>query len=113
MGEERMSVDRDRLFRELRRSLSLLAADGETALAGLPDGCCKPDELALDFYYIRECVVSNFGPDLPADLVAALARVEEAFSRISRDTWTEEAVRSHPAWAAIREQARASLGLLD
>jgi hypothetical protein len=108
-----MGVDRDWLFRELRHSLSLLAAEGEAALAGLPEGCCKPDELAIDFDHFRECVVGNFGSELVSDLVAALDQVEVALGRVPQDAWTEEAIRSHPAWAAIREPARLSLGLLD
>src|SRR5687767_185162 len=40
-----MDVDRDWLRRSLREQLELLAAPGEHALARLPDGCVKADEL--------------------------------------------------------------------
>jgi hypothetical protein len=108
-----MGLDRDWLFRELRRSLALLAADGDTALAGLPYGCCKPDELALDFDNFRAAVVGNFASELPPDLLATLAEVDDAFVRAPGDAWSEEAVLSHPAWAVIRERAGAALALLD
>ncbi len=42
-GERVTNVNRQWLFRELRHSLSLLAADGDAALAGVPDGDCKPE----------------------------------------------------------------------
>jgi hypothetical protein len=106
-------VDRDWLFRELRRSVALLAADGATALAGVPDGCCKADELALDFDNFQSAVVGNFAAELPAELVAALTDVDAALDAIRGDGWSEEAVRSAPEWAAVRERAGAALGLLD
>jgi len=106
-------VDREWLFRELRHSLSLLAADGDTTLAGVPDGCCKPDELALDFDNFHVAVVGNFAAELPPDLVAALAEVDAAFGPIAGDGWSEEAVRSAPDWATVRERAGVALGLLD
>jgi hypothetical protein len=89
-------VNREWLFRELRRSLSLLAAEGATALAGMPDGCCKPDELALDFDNFGVAVVGNLATELPPALVTALAAVDAAFGPIHGDGWSEEALRSAP-----------------
>jgi hypothetical protein len=106
-------VNREWLFRELRCSLTLLATDGNTSLAGAPDGSCKPDELALDFHYAREAVVGNFAAELPPELVAALAAVDAAFSTIAGNGWSEEAVRSAPEWAVVRQRAGVALGLLD
>jgi hypothetical protein len=106
-------VNREWLFRSLRDSLRLLAADGETALDGVPDGCCKPDELALDFDNFRAAVVGNFAAELPPELMAALAEVDAAFGPIAEDGWSEEAVRSAPEWAAVRERAGVALRLLD
>jgi hypothetical protein len=67
------NINREWLFRELRRSLSLLAADGSTALAGVPDGCCKPDELSLEFDNVKSAVLGNFATELPTVLLASLA----------------------------------------
>jgi hypothetical protein len=112
-GRAMCDINRDALFRQLRHSLVLLAADGSTALAGLPDGCCKPDELALDFDHARTCVVGNYGDELPQALTGALIEVDAAFRGMPRDCWSEEAVRSSPFWAIVRERARQALGLLD
>lgn len=107
------TVDREWLFRELRRSLALLAADGDAALAGVPDGCCKPDELALDFDNFRAAVVGNFAAELPPELVSALAAVDAAFGPIKGDAWSEAAVRSAPEWATVRERAGVAFRWLD
>lgn len=104
-------VNREWLLRGLCQSLVLLAADGETALAGVPDGCCKPDELALDFDDYRQAVVGNFRGELPPELVAALAAVDAAFDAVHGDGWSDEAVRSSPEWATIRERAGLALAV--
>jgi hypothetical protein len=106
-------VNREWLFRQLRHSLSLLAADGDTALASMPEACCKPDELALDFDNFRTAVVSNFIAELPPELVAALAEVDAALNPITGAGWSEEAVRFAPEWGAVRQRAAVALGLLD
>jgi hypothetical protein len=51
-----MLVDRDWLRRSLREELKLLAAPGDEALARLPKGCMKADELALDFDNFLSCI---------------------------------------------------------
>jgi hypothetical protein len=107
------SVDREWLFRELRRSLRLLAADGDAALAGVPDGCCRPDELALDFDNFRSAVVGNFADELPSELVAGLAEVDVALAGIQGEGWSEEAMRTTAEWAAVRAAAAGALGRLD
>jgi hypothetical protein len=107
------SVDREWLFRELRRSLALLAMDGDAALAGVPDGCCKPDELALEFDNFRTATVGNFADELPTELVDALASVDAALAAIPRGGWSEEAVRLAPEWAAVRERAGVAVVLLE
>src|SRR5262245_51964691 len=112
-GGAPMGLGRDRLFGGLVPLPSLLAAGGHAPLARLPEGCCKPDELALDFDNFRAAVVGNFASELPPRALAALAEVNDAFGRVPRDAWSEEAVRSHPAWAVIRERAGVALALLD
>ncbi len=106
-------VNREWLFRELRQSLRLLAANGVVALAGMPDGCCKPDELALDFDNFWAAVVGNFAAELPPELVSAHAAVDAAFGIIRDDGWSEESVRSSPEWATVRQKAGVALALLD
>jgi hypothetical protein len=106
-------INREWLFRELRRSLTLLAAEGDTALTGVAAGCCKPDELALDFDNFRAAVIGNFATELPPALATALADVDAAFGLITGDGWSETAVRSAPEWATVRQRARMALRLLD
>ncbi|MEO2090450.1 MAG: hypothetical protein ABGY75_13270 [Gemmataceae bacterium] len=109
-----LSADhRDWLFRELRNYLELLAADGSTALAGVPDGCNKPSELALMFDNFRSAVVGNFAAELPPELLAALAGVDAALDRIPRHGWTDEAVRSAPEWQAVRDEATVAVQHLN
>jgi hypothetical protein len=100
------SVNREWLFRELRRSPRLLAADGDAALVEVPDGCCKSDELAMDFDNFRSTVVGNVADSLPSELLAGLAEVDAALSGIHREDWSEEAVRTAPEWAAVRRGCR-------
>lgn len=106
-------VDREWLFASLRESLRLVAADGATALASLPDGCCKADELALDFDNFRSAVVGNFAAELPSELVAALTAVDAAIDLVIDDGWSERAVLSAPEWEEIRQRAAVALKLLD
>ena len=83
------------------------------ALAGAPEGSCKPDELALGFDNFRAAVIGNFAAELPPRLVAALSEVDAALGPIAGDGWSEEAVRSSTEWAAVRERAGVVLELLD
>jgi hypothetical protein len=105
-------VSRKSLFCQLRVAIRLLAADGDAALAGVPDGCFKPDEMALDFHYAREAAVVNFAADLPSGAVAALAKLDAAFGPIVGDGWLAEAVRSAPEWIEVRGRARIALAFL-
>lgn len=107
------SIDREWLFRELRRSLFLLVADGGATLARLPDGCCKPDELALDFENFHSAVIGNFADELPSEPAAVLVEVDAALDGIKSEGWSEEAVRNAPEWAAVRRAAASALGRLD
>jgi hypothetical protein len=108
-----MDVDREWLRRSLREQLELLAAPGDKALARLPDGCVKADELALDFDNFYQAYIGNFGSELSADARAALGAIDESFNRMSdpanAELWTDEAVATHPAWSEVRRQASRAL----
>lgn len=110
-----MDVDRDWLRRSLREQLELLAAPGDQALARLPDGCVKADELALDFDNFYQAYVGNFGDELSSDARAALDAIDESFDRMSgpvnAELWTNDAVTTHPAWLQVRAQAARALKL--
>src|SRR4051812_11910536 len=110
-----MDVDRDCLRRSLREQLELLAAPGEQALARLPEGCVKADELALDFDNFYQAYVGSFGGELSPEAQAALCAIDESLNRMSgpanAELWTEEAVATHPAWSEVRAQASRALEL--
>ncbi len=112
-----MDVDRDWLRRSLREQLEVLASPADQALARLPDGCAKADELALDFDHYYHAYVGNFGDELAPDVRAALALIDRLFDRMSgaanAELWTDEAVAAHPAWLEVRGQAARALKLLD
>lgn len=112
-----MNVDREALRRMLREQLELLAAPADQALAGVPDGCVKADELALDFDNDYRAYVSNCGEELSPEALAALRSIDELFDRMSRarnpELWTEDAVKAHPAWSDVRRKAAVALKLLD
>ena len=113
------AVDDDcKVFRRrLREQLELLAAPADQSLAGVPDGCVKADELALDFDNDYDAYVSNWGEKLSPEALAALRSIDELFDRMSDtrnpELWTEEAVKAHPAWSDVRRQAALALRLFN
>ena len=110
-----MNIARDWLRRSLREQLELLAAPGDQALARLPDGCVKADELALDFDNFYQAYLENFGDELSPDARAALDAIGKSFDRMSglvnAELWSDQAVATHPAWLQVRGQAAQALEL--
>lgn len=108
-----MDIDREWLRRSLREQLELLAAPADHALARLPEGRVKADELALDFDNFYQAYVGNFGSELSPHARAALRAIDESFDRMSgpanAQLWTDEAVATHPAWSEVRRQASRAL----
>ena len=94
---------------EFRDTVEALAADGDTALARLPDNCCKADELACQFDDLRLPFLALFSAHLSASekrLIEDLDGLLEAMSGPQHsELWTEDAVRQHPAWAKVRQKA--------
>jgi len=86
----------------LRDALQALAAPGDVALALVPDGMVKADELALDFDNFGRAALESLESELTQaqrESLVAVDRVLDAMSRARhRDLWTEEAVRTHPKW---------------
>ncbi|MCB9892123.1 MAG: hypothetical protein H6833_10785 [Planctomycetes bacterium] len=111
-----MTVDVEWITRELQSSLRLLAADGPEALACLPDGCLKADELALDYDNFLHAYLGNVGDVVSSAQRAALLRVDELLTAMSGShrahLWTDDAVRRDARWAAVRAAAREALGTL-
>ena len=109
-------VDHDWILSELRRSLRGLASDGPQALATVPDGCVKADELALDFANFLTAALGNFPSEFTPAQRTALESVNRRLGMMSGlgqpELWTDEAVRSHPVWSEVRVIAREAARLL-
>lgn len=96
---------------QLERAVLALAQPPEVQLALFPDFVCKADELALDFEDgLYELVGHEDG--ITAGQRAALDALDGLITGMSGERnasfWTEEALRSHPTWEAIRSAARAA-----
>jgi hypothetical protein len=108
-----MSVDRQWLEQSLRTALRALAMPGELSLHSQPDEIAKADELALDFDNYHRAFVGNFAPEMLPAQVAALRRIDLLLDEMSGEQfatlWTDEAVKSHERWSAVRAAAREAL----
>jgi hypothetical protein len=97
----------------LRQSLEALAAPGKVALARVPAGTVKADELAIDYDNFFRAFVGNFGAELSTSQREALSHVEQLLDAMSgqknSELWTDEAVCSHAAWAEVRAAALSAL----
>jgi hypothetical protein len=95
---------------ELRKALGALSLPGPAALATLPDGCAKADELALDYAYSLEVALDNVAAEFTVTQQQALKDLNDLLGEMSgahqADLWTETAVLGHPKWVEIRERAR-------
>ena len=111
-----MSVDHAWIARELHSALKALAAPGSQALASVPDGTVKAEELALDYENFVHAFVGNFRKEISQSQRDALLAVDAMLQGMSgqehAELWTEEAVVSHPKWESIRVLAREALAAL-
>jgi hypothetical protein len=111
-----MSVDRTSLLEGLRTSLKALSEEGATAISSVPQGSCRPDELALDYDNFLSAVLGNFVREFTPEQVSALRHVDDLLSAMSgpahRDLWTEEAVCSHVRWREVRSAAQGARSAL-
>ena len=94
---------------EFKVSIESLAADADTALARLPDNCCKPDELACQFDDFRLPFLALFSDRLSAEEARLIMELDELLEGMSghqhSELWREDAIRHNPAWAQVRQQA--------
>lgn len=97
----------------LREALQALAAPGNEALALVPDGTVKADELALEFDNFSRAALESHESELTQAQRATLVAVDRLLGAMSgarhADLWTEEAVRRHPKWLEVREAAKRAL----
>lgn len=107
--------DPEATLAELRRCLHVLALPGEEALATLPGGCVKADELALD-YSDALGVAENFRDRFSQEIWSALAGIDRTLSAMSgpdnAELWTDDAVITNQRWEQVRDAARSVLAML-
>ena len=111
-----MNVDHEWIARELRNALKALAAPGPQALALVPDGTVKADELALDYDNFVHAYLGNFRDEISQSQREALLAIDAMLrgmsGRENAGLWTEDAVISHPKWESVRILARDALTAL-
>ena len=95
---------------QLQRAVLALAQPVDVQLSLFPDFVCKADELALDFEDGLYELVGHEGENTIEQRAAieALDKIIIGMSGAQNASfWTEDALRSHPKWDAIRSAARA------
>ncbi len=96
-----------------RQVVQLLAAPPDVALAYYPDGTVKADELALDFDNFGRAALENSELKLTEAQRESLTKIDQLLDEMTDSRqhvlWTEEAVRTHPKWRAVRDEARRAL----
>jgi len=87
-------------------ALQRLAMPAEPQLASLPDGCCKGDELALDFDNFRRCA----GVVIPSEAIPLVEQLDEMLGAMSGEAnaelWTDDAIRQCREWERVRAKAQ-------
>jgi hypothetical protein len=106
-------INRDFILDGVRKSVEALAADGETALALMPQGTVRADELALEFDNFGHAALETLGEemtDVQRDSLKIIDCLLDAMSgQHQSHLWTDDAVRSDPKWQEVREAARRAL----
>lgn len=106
-------INRDFILDGVRKAVEALAAPGETALATMPEGSVKADELALDFDNFGRAALESLGSEMTEVQRESLRNIDRLLSAMigghQADLWTEEAVRTHPKWQDVRDAAGRAL----
>jgi hypothetical protein len=108
----RENANKEWIFERLKHSLQALSLSAGEQRRLFPDFVVKTDELVLDFYHWRECVVTNYAPQVSREQMATLVALDEktqAATNGDRNVWDENAIVDHPFWAELRKLARESL----
>ena len=110
------AVERDEQFKQLRWTLTSLAAVGSDQQALFPDHVEKPDKLALEFDRCASLIRGEYGPDLTGAQASVLTAIEQKLATIAGDStafdtdlWTDEALRASQHWADVRRLASSAL----
>jgi hypothetical protein len=97
-------------FAWLQHAVQALALPCRDQFDLLPPGCCRTDELALDFDDWYRVVTSSNIELLAPEEKAALAALDHQVDRMSDSNnealWTDDALCYDPAWEEVRRLAR-------
>ena len=111
-----IAPDRVWLTQQLRNCLENLASPGFIALSQVPEDSHKADEMALEFDNFYQAYIQNFGHELSEQQRSELALVDDLLSTMSESPdsqlWTDESVRSDPAWQRVRSASASALNTL-
>lgn len=104
----------------LRREMATLAADAESQIRSMPDGLSFAELALQDADHVLEVMLGERGAaSLTPGQMAACRQLKETLERLvggepeTSSFWTDEGVRTHPNWTAIRLAAREALDELE
>ena len=110
----------DPFLDSLRREVALLAADAETQIRSVSAGLSFAELELQDIDHMLEVMIGERGrATMSSRQVGACRRLKAKLDRAVRGEpetssfWTNEGVRTHPKWAAIRRAAQETLDELD
>jgi len=93
----------------LANAVRNLARPGDEALARMPEGDHRPNELAIEFDEAYTEYVANLDQLPSVAQLESLQALDAALAAMSGpanvELWTESAVRGHPRWAELRTLA--------
>jgi len=113
-------MTRDPFFESLRREIATLAADAETQVRSVSAGLSFAELELQDVDHMLEVMLGERGRvALSSAQLAACRRLKETLDQVvsgepaTSSFWTNDGVRTHPKWAAIRIAAREALSELN
>ena len=110
----------DPYLESLRREIAALAADAETQIRSVSPGLSFAELELQDMDHMLEVVLGERGRAVMSpEQLSACRRLKERLAEIAggepeaSSFWTNDGVRNHPKWVAIRSAARSTLSELD
>ena len=99
---------------QLQQAVRAAALPADQQLQCFPSNCDVTFEIADDFAnWCRWALAGYMAPALTNQQRSSLLALEARLNRMSGQhnaaLWTDDALRSHPEWAAVREEAQQTL----
>lgn len=106
---ELLMADKALAFGRLKHSLQLLAAPPDTQLRVVPTFGYRAHELYLGFDHWRMKILGNFLSELAADQVSCLDSLQERFTLMGPECWTDRGLAHSDEWEHIRQLSSKAL----